>query len=286
MPDLMQPGLIESANARLSLIQMEQSWRQVLARHDYPDSVAAQLGQVLACSALLRARLKKGSSVILQIQGQGAVETLVAQASPGNTLRGLAKWQSPIDAPDHVGDIYGDAKLVMTMIQGQQRYQGIVELCGETLSDCVELYLSQSEQLPSCLRLFANRHRVAGVMIQKLPTQYTDDEDWQRIKTLTQTITADEMLELPVSDIIKRLYHQEDVRIYEQQSVRFQCRCSRRRIDTVLETMGRDSILELLNEKGVITVDCEFCNQSYQYRQAEIDSLFVNHVADEPAGIQ
>lgn len=285
MPDLLQPGLIESAQARLSIIQMEQSWQCVLSRHVYPAPVAEQLGQLLACSVLLRARLKKGSSVILQIQGRGAVETLVAQSNPRNRLRGLAKWQAAFDAVSDIREIYGDAKLVMTLTQGQQRYQGIVELSGPTLSDSLELYLSQSEQLPSCLKLFADQHRVAGVMIQKLPTAYDNDEDWQRIKTLTKTITAEEMLNLPVNDIINRLYHQEDVRIYDQQPVVFHCSCSRHRIDSVLETMGRESMLELLNQNGVITVDCEFCNQRYQYQQAEIDNLFVNHIANEPESI-
>ena len=285
MPDLLQPGLIESAHARLSIIQMEQSWKRVLSRHVYPEAVAEQLGQLLACSVLLRARLKKGSSIILQIQGNGAVETLVAQSNPQNTLRGLAKWQASFNQVSSIQEIYGDAKLVMTLTHDQQRYQGIVELCGQTLSDSLELYLSQSEQLPSCLKLFANQQRVAGVLVQKLPTEFDDDDDWQRVKLLTQTITSEEMLNLSVTDIIKRLYHQEDVRVYDQQAVSFHCSCSRSRIDSVLETMGRDSMLELLNEKGVITVDCEFCNLSYQYKQAEIDRLFVNHVADEPESI-
>ncbi len=177
-------------------------------------------------------------------------------------------------------------KLVMTLTHEQERYQGIVDLCGHTLSDFLQAYLSQSEQLPSCLKLFTNQHRVAGILIQKLPAEIDDDDDWHRIELLTQTITAQEMLNLSVAEIITRLYHQEDVRIYEQKPVTFKCSCSRDRIDNVLETMGRDSMLDLLEEKGVVNVDCEFCNLSYQYKQAEIDKLFINHIADEPGSIQ
>lgn len=285
MPDLLQPCLIETAHARLLIIQMEQSWANVLSRHVYPAPVAGQLGQLLASSVLLRSRLKKGSSIIMQVQGDGALKTLVAQSNPGNTLRGLATWQQSFDPAASMREIYGTAKLVMTLTNEQERYQGIVELCGQTLSDSIEVYLSQSEQLPSCLRLFANQDRVAGVLIQKLPTEFDDNEDWQRIKLLTQTITAQEMLNLSVTDILSRLYHQEDVRVYDQQTVAFKCSCSRDRIDSVLETMGRDSMIELLEEKGVVNVDCEFCNLSYQYKQAEIDRLFVNHIADEPESI-
>ena len=285
LSDLLQPCLIESAHARLSIIQMEHSWASVLSRHDYPEPVAQQLGQLLASSVLLRSRLKKGSSIILQIQGDGAVETLVAQSNPENTLRGLAKWQQDFDLSAAMEEIYGNAKLVMTLTNEQERYQGIVDLSGQTLSDSLELYLSQSEQLPSCLKLFANHRRVAGILIQKLPTEFDDDEDWQRVRLLTQSITAEEMLNLPVSDIIKRLYHQEDVRVYEQQPVSFKCSCSRDRIDSVLETMGRDSMIDLIKEKGVVNVDCEFCNLSYQYNQDQIDQLFVNHIANEPETI-
>ena len=285
MPDLLQPGLIESANARFSIIQMQQCWSSVLSRHVYPGPVAEQLGQLLASSVLLRSRLKKGSSMILQIQGNGALETLVAQSNPGNTLRGLAKWNAAFDSLATIEEIYGDAKLVMTLTNKLERYQGIVELCGQSLSDSIEAYLLQSEQLPSCLKLFANQDRVAGLLIQKLPTEFDDDEDWQRIKLLTQTITAQEMLNLSATEVIHRLYHQEDVRIYDQQSVSFHCSCSRNRIDSVLETMGRDSMQELVQEKGVITVDCEFCNLTYQYKQAEIDQLFINHIANEPESV-
>lgn len=285
MPDLLQPCLIESANARLCIIQMEHSWTSVLSRNSYPEPVAEQLGQLLASSVLLRSRLKKGSSIILQIQGNGALETLVAQSNPENTLRGLAKWHQTFNSVASIKEIYGTAKLVMTLTNEKQRYQGIVELNGQTLSDSLEIYLTQSEQLPSCLKLFANQQRVAGVLIQKLPTEFDDDEDWQRIKLLTQTVTAEEMLNLTAADVIKRLYHQEDVRVYDCQPVSFKCSCSRDRIDSVLETMGRDSMLELLEEKGVINVDCEFCNLSYQYKQAEIDQLFINHIAKEPESI-
>ena len=285
MPDLLQPCLIESANARLSIIQLEQSWSSVLSRHLYPEPVAFQLGQLLASSVLLRSRLKKDSSIILQIQGNGALKTVVAQANPDNTLRGLAKWQHDFEMPASLGEIYGDANLVMTLTHKRERYQGIVELSGETLSDSLEVYLSQSEQLPSCLKLFSNQQRVAGLLVQKLPTEIDSDEDWQRIKLLTQTITAEEMLNLSVSDILKRLYHQEDVRVYNPQPISFKCSCSRDRIDNVLETMGRDSMLELLEEQGAVNVDCEFCNLSYQYKQAEIEQLFVNHIANEPESI-
>ncbi len=290
MPDILQPCLIESANTRLSIVQMEHSWANVLARHEYPLHVAEQLGQILASSILLRSRLKQDSSIILQIQGDGPIQTLVAQSNPENTLRGLAKWQqhSSFDTCSNLQDIYGNAKLVMTLVNPEHRYQGIIELTGQTLSDSLQQYFSQSEQLPSSLQLFANRDRVAGLLIQKMPDSVDDgldNEDWNRINLLTQTVSADELLNLSAIDVIKRLYHQEDVRIYKQQNVYFNCSCSRQRIDTVLETMGRNSVFELLEEQDIITVDCEFCNQTYHYDQQQVEQLFVNHIVAEPDSI-
>ena len=281
MPDLLQPCLIESADTRLCIIQMEQSWASVLSRHDYPEPVAQQLGQILACSVLLRSRLKKGSSIILQIQGDGAIKTLVAQSNPNNTLRGLAKWQQLFTQDAPINEIYGNAKLVMTLSHQQERYQGIVELAGSSLSQSLENYLSQSEQLPSCLKLYADNERVAGLLLQRLPGSELE-EDWNRIKFLTDTLTRQEMLQLSSDEIIRRLYHEEDVRVYDQESVSFNCSCSRQRIDSVLETMGRDSMFELLKEQGVITVDCDFCNLSYHYDEPLLEKLFLNHVANEP----
>ncbi len=290
MPDILQPCLIESANTRLSIVQMEQSWANVLARHEYPLHVAEQLGQMLASSILLRSKLKQGSSIILQIQGDGPIQTLVAQSNPKNTLRGLAKWQQDLNfnPSSSLEEIYGNARLVMTLVNSKQRYQGIIELSGQRLSDSLEKYFSQSEQLPSSLQLFANKNRVAGLLIQKMPDDRElnqESEDWNRINLLTQTVSAEELLNLPAIEVIQRLYHQEDVRVYKQQNVYFNCSCSRQRIDTVLETMGRDSVFELLEEQGMITVDCEFCNQTYHYDQQQVEQLFVNHVADEPVSI-
>ena len=288
MPDILQPCLIESANARLSIVQMEHSWADVLSRHEYPLLVAEQLGQILAASILLRARLKQESSIVLQITGDGPIQTLVSQSNPKNTMRGLAKWHhgENFSPNSSLLELYGQARLVMTLINPDSRYQGIVELSGHSLSESLEQYFTQSEQLPSTLQLFANQHRVAGLLIQKLPSMIDEgDDDWNRISLLTKTVSAQEMLDLPAIKIIKRLYHQEDVRIYDQQSVYFDCSCSRQRIDTVLETMGRDSAYELLEEQGKISVDCEFCNKTYQYDQKQVDQLFLNHVADEPISI-
>ena len=172
MPDILQPCLIESANTRLSIVQMEQSWANVLSKHEYPSSVAEQLGQMLASSILLRSRLKQGSSIILQIQGDGPIQTLVAQSNPNNTLRGLAKWQQNLsfDPTSNLKEIYGNARLVMTLVSSEHRYQGIIELTGKRLSDSLEEYFSQSEQLPSSLQLFANQNKVAGLLIQKMPS--------------------------------------------------------------------------------------------------------------------
>ncbi len=285
MPDILQPCLIESANTRLSIVQMEQSWADVLAQHEYPMLVAEQLGQVLASSILLRSRLKQGSSIILQIQGDGPIQTLVAQSNPKNTIRGLAKWQdgSSFSLASSLQELYGQARLVMTLMNLENRYQGIVELSGQTLSESLEQYFSQSEQLPSSLKLFVNQDKVAGLLIQRMPGLLDEeDENWNRINLLTKTIAAEEILNLTAVEVIKRLYHQEDVRIYEQQNVYFNCTCSRQRIDTVLQTMGRDSTYELLREQGRITVDCEFCNRTYLYNQQQVERLFLNHVADEP----
>jgi len=287
MPDILQPCLIESANTRLNIVQLEHSWADVLARHEYPLLVAEQLGQILASSLLLRSRLKLDSSIILQIQGDGLIQTLVAQSNPENTMRGLAKWHNGIEFNNSSSlyDLYGKARLVMTLINTENRYQGIVELTGNTLSESIEQYFSQSEQLPSSLQLFANQNRVAGLLIQKLPGNEDDSDDWNRINLLTKTISAEEMLSLSAIEVIQRLYHQEDVRLYEQQNVHFNCTCSRQRIDTVLETMGRDSTFELLHEQGQISVDCEFCNKTYEYNKQQVEQLFLNHVTDEPNSI-
>jgi len=275
-PDRLQKFLFEHAAIRGELVHLDSTWRTVLDRHDYPPAVRNLLGELMAAAALLSNILKFDGSLILQIQGSGPVNLLVVESTSQHTLRGMAQWK---EAPESMSfpELVGKGKFVITIDpRGKtNRYQGIVELIGNTVSEALEYYLTRSEQLDSRLWLAADSQQAAGMLLQKMPGQTDEDQDlWNRAIQLGETLKREELLTLPSNEIIRRLYHEEDIRLFESQLVTFRCSCSRERVINALRMLGYNEIQSILEERGAIDVDCEFCNQHYTFDKVDAEQLF------------
>ncbi len=266
--------LFESHNVRGELVQLDASWKAVLERHTYPTAVGQQLGQAMAAVALLSATIKYDGSLILQSQSNGPLNTLVVQSTNQLTLRGLARWSA--DLPDgDLSNIYGSGHMTLTVTnQSSARFQGIVELAGKNLANALENYLCTSEQLASRLWLVADEERAAGLLLQKLPVEQEHEEDWERVCLLADTVTKDEMLNLPAQTLLHRLFHEEDIRLFDPMPVAFRCSCSRERISNTLRSMGREELFSIIEEQGAIEVDCDFCNKHYHFDVIDAEQLF------------
>jgi molecular chaperone Hsp33 len=263
----------EHLGVRGELVHLAASWRAVLDRHDYPSPVGKQLGQALASVLLLSGTIKFKGSLILQIQGEGPLATLVAQATDDRTVRGMAHWRGVV--PDAaLPEVFGAGRLVLSADKGGERYQGVVGLDGERLADAFEGYFRQSEQLPTRLWLAADGERAAGLLLQRLPSGHGDDEDWSRIGMLAETVTDVELLGLPAEDLLRRLFHEEQVRLYEPEPVAFRCQCSVERIESALRGMGREEVEGIIAEQGEVRAHCEFCNREYRFDRIDVEHLF------------
>lgn len=279
--DSLQRFVFEHAAIRGELVHLDSTWRAVLDRHDYPPAVRSLLGELMAAAALLSAILKFNGSLILQIQGSGPVNLLVVESTSERTLRGMAQWTGALE-PMPFPALVGEGRFVITIDprEGGQRYQGIVSLEGETVSAVLENYLARSEQLDSRLWLAADTRQAAGMLLQKMPGSRDEDSDmWARATHLGATIKRDELLGLPAREIIRRLYHEEDVRVFDSETVRFRCSCSRERVVNVLRMLGYDEVQSILRERGAIDVDCEFCNQHYTFDPVDAEQLFASDLA-------
>lgn len=273
--------LLPEAGVRGAIVGLADSFDAVLERHVYPPNVIAPLGEALTAAVLLSAHVKLDGSLILQIQGDGPLHTLVAHATSDRTLRGLARFTG--DVPDGaMQNVFGDGKVVITVDSGGgERYQGIVLIEGASIAASIEEYFSQSEQLRTRLWLSARNGRAAGLLLQELGDARDNehlmlepDEGWIRATTLANTLTEGEMLELPSTEILRRLFVEEDLRIFDADRLEFKCGCSFERINTVLRSLGRAEVDSIVEEKGVVEVDCEFCNQNYRVEAADVDSIF------------
>ncbi len=276
--DSLQRFIFERAPIRGEIVHLDATWQAVLDRRDYPPRVRDILGELMAAAALLTATLKFDGRMILQVQGSGPVSLLVVECTSHRTMRAVAQWNGDVpDAP--LSDLVGDGRLAVTIDPSheKERYQAVVELEGLSVAEAFENYFARSEQLDTRLWLAADPDQAAGMLLQKLPgNPLTDEDAWNRAVHLGSTITRQELLALPVQDIIHRLYHEEDIRLFSRVPVSFRCSCSRERVESVLRMLGRDEIHSILAEQGTVRVDCEFCGNRYEFDRIDAEQLFAS----------
>jgi molecular chaperone Hsp33 len=276
--DTLTRFLFEHAPVRGELVSLDATWREVLKHADYPAPLQTLLGELMAAAALLTAILKFDGSMVLQMQGSGAVKLVVVEATSARTLRATAKWDGEL--PDGgLEALLGAGRFVITLDQsasGKPVYQGIVPLAGDSVAAALEHYMQSSEQLETQIHLAANDQRAAGLLIQRLPGVESADVDaWNRAGLLAATLKPDELLSLPAETILHRLFVEEDLRVFEGERVSFACSCSRERVGEMLRMLGREEIDAALAERGEVEVQCEFCNRVYRFDPVDAAQLFV-----------
>jgi molecular chaperone Hsp33 len=277
--DTLQRFLIEDSAVRGEIVHLDDTWQAVLEKRHYPTPIRHTLGQFMAAAALLSATLKFQGSLIMQIRGSGPINLLVVECTSGGAMRATAQWKGEPDTED-LSKLFGDGQLVITIDPklGKERYQGIVELKATTVAAALEDYLMQSEQLATRLWLAADQHQACGMLLQKLPQEVETEEsdDWNRAIQLAETLTDEELLMLSPSEIIRRLYHEETIRLFASEPMSFSCSCSRDRVVNALRVMGPDDLNTLIKEHGSVSVDCEFCNQHYEFDAVDVEQIFAS----------
>jgi molecular chaperone Hsp33 len=297
--DLALPFQAELSHVTGRLVKLGPTVDDILSRHDYPEPVSELLGEAVALAALLGAALKFEGKFILQASTDGPVDLLVADYQTPGQLRAYARFDKAqvaalgTDGVDSAA-LLGKGHFAMTIDRGpdMERYQGIVPLDGESLSEAADIYFRQSEQLPTFLKLVTAKHyqgedkswswRAGGLLVQKLTTEggleseageATEDEDWNRAKLLAETVEDHELLDptLAAERLLYRLFHEERVRAYPPLPLDPYCSCSRHRIENILKNFT-DEEVEDMTVENQIEVTCEFCNKQYVFDPAEINA--------------
>ena len=280
--DTLQRFIFENAPIRGELVHLDASWQAIIERHDYPAPVRKLLGEMMAASALLVSTLKFEGTLTIQFQSAGPINLMVMEATNERNIRGIAKWEGEVPEGS-VKELLGSGMLVITIdpVKTGERYQGIVEICGDSLSECLEHYLTHSEQLDTHIWLAADDQQASGMMLQRLPGDMSEDEhdDWERAVALADTIKSAELLELPAQEILHRLFHEDDLRLFDSEPLAFRCSCTRERVGNMLRSLGSEQIHEILAEEPEIEVGCEFCNQKYRFDKVDAEQLFVADVS-------
>jgi molecular chaperone Hsp33 len=272
------------------LVHLDAAWRALIEHREYPEGIRDLLGEAVAASLLLAATIKFDGVLSLQLRGDGFVHLLLAQCTSGLGVRGLARYQEDAQsiavssAESRVVDLIGAGNLTVTLEtdEGAQRYQGIVPITGERLAESLQGYFENSEQLPTRLWLYADAQGASGMLLQRLPGEGGGspagdaevDDAWRRVQLIGDTLTREELATLTDREILRRLFNEDDVRLFEPSPVYFRCRCSRERVAGMLQGLGESETREVLAERGVVEVRCDFCNRAYVFDAVDVARLF------------
>lgn len=283
--DLLHRFIFDDCDIRGEIVTLGDSYREVLANNPYPSAIQQLLGEFMAATSLLSSTLKFDGMIILQARGDGPISTIMAECSNHQTLRAIVRLNPDVALDPAVGEqgsikqLLGAGVLAITIEPKKgERYQGIVPMDSENLAGCLEHYFYQSEQLKTRLWFAADREFASGLLLQALPQQLNTDleantEHWETLCALSDTVTAEELLTLEHQDLLYRLFHEEAVRVFDPSTLHFACSCSRERTASALLSLGRDEVEELLIEQGNIEIDCQFCNQHYEFDATAVREL-------------
>lgn len=281
--DIIQNFIFEDANVRGVILRINDSFQTITQQHPYPTSIRKILGEMLVASGLMSSIIKFKGRLSVQFQGKNPLKLLLAQCNHEFHLRGLAQWQ---------GENFSENDLLIALKKGvlaiivssdttTQPYQGVVAWQGESLAQSIEAYFKDSEQLPTRLWLTTNETSAVGLLLQPIPKEgskktkaVVTDNDWEHIIHLTETISAEELLNLDNETLLNRLYVEDEVRLFQPLEVKFQCTCSMQRSENAILLLGREEAEQELKDKQKIAVTCEFCNKEYIFDRVDVANIF------------
>lgn len=276
--DRLSRFLLPHAGVRGVRVHLSDAWQQVRANSAYPPPIQEMLGEACAAAALFTGHAKVDGRLSVQLRATGALRTLFAECTAAGTIRGIARFDAEQAAKmsRDLRELGDDALLALTVenpSQGREpmRYQGLVSLDADALSGAFEDYFRQSEQLPTRVLLAVDGDHAAGLMVQRLPGDEGDADGWNRVSTLFDTLSTDELLRWPVETLLTRLFSEDEPQLLGDRALSFGCSCSRERVEAVLTSLGpaeaRASIVD-----GEVHVICEFCGRDYRFTPEEVDS--------------
>lgn len=297
--DSLKRFMFENAAVRGELVEISATWQQIQTHKEYPPAVRKLLGEMVAAAALLSANLKFNGMLVMQMHGDGPVRLLVVECDSELQVRATAKLAPDAQIPAtatlaELVNLHGQGRFVITLdpkdkLPGQQPYQGIVPLDGNSVAVVIENYMLRSEQLDTRLWLAADAQVARGLLLQKLPREggidapVDDAESWNHTLALAGTLREEEMLVTDIDTLLRRLFWEESIRLFEPRHPQFQCTCNREKVGNMLKMLGREEVDSALAELGQLTINCDFCGQQYGFDAVDCAQLFA---ADSGDGTQ
>lgn len=279
------PFVFESLPVRGEIIHLSRSWRRMLANHDYEPIVRDTLGHAAAATGLIAQSLKFDGSITLHMQGSGDLRMLVMQCTSELELRGMASPAPKVTASSF-DELMQSAHCAITVDAGERPYQGIVDVDSKSLAASLENYFVRSAQVPSHVTLVSHDDLCGGILLQKMPGQPIDQDDWKRLGFVAATLNANDFATESGIELIGKLFSEDDVRVYKGKPVVFKCRCTQARAEDVLRMLGEAEIAAALAQQGSIDVTCEYCGRRRHFDAVDASRLFADNVVRGPERLQ
>ena len=281
--DQLHRFLFGEVHIRGELVQLSDSIRSMLDTQDYPPCLQELLSQMMLATSLLTATLKFEGEISLQLQCDDSnLKYAVINGNHEQQLRGIARWDGKLRNESFSKLVGKKGVLAITIMpKNGKQYQGIVALDKPSLAECLKGYFEQSEQLATEIVLHTHLSdkamRASGLLLQAIPNSDTShqvqNEAFEHIAHLTKTLTKDEATQLPVLDILHRLYHQEEVQLFDPVEVSFSCTCSQEKVNQAIASLPTNEVRELLDDRGVITTSCQYCFTEYRFTETDYENM-------------
>lgn len=294
MKDNLQKFMFEHAGVRGELVELSETWQEILSHQNYPQPVKVILGELLAAASLLSANLKFNGTMVMQIHGDGPIKLLVVECDSAQRLRATAKLAADAVISDNATlaelvHSHGQGRFVITLdpndkMPGQQAYQGIVPLDGDSVATIIENYMMRSEQLDTKLWLAADARVARGLLLQKLPkiggtesSVEDETEAWNRAVILGSTLKQDELLSTDINTLMTRLFWEETIRVFDPVHPQFHCNCTREKVGDMLKMLGQEEVSTAIAELNQLDINCDFCGKHYSFDQVDCAQLFTTN---------
>jgi len=275
--DYVQRFLFEELDIRGRLACLTGAWQRMLDGRGYPASIVSLLGHTTALNVLLGANQKGSGRITMQVQGSGPVKLLVSDCTAELRIRGMAQFENQVFEEANERRLLGNGKLSVTLedMKSGKFYQSLVPLEGETLENIFEHYLSQSDQLPAFIRLYADGGALCGLLLEKLPGADARDPDgWNRVTNLAATLALDETRDAQPYDLLTRVFPEELMRVFRLYPVEYHCPYDEAKVKDLLRGLGRKEVESILAEKGEVVIRNEMCNHEYRFDARAIADMF------------
>lgn len=268
-----------------AFVELTDVWCNIATQKVYPEGIKRVVGELLAANILLTTNLKLDGKIIAQIQDNPKLDLVVSECSNDLKVRATAKFSSSVHQDSQLSymDCMRDGSLVITIDSNTsgKMYQSVVALAGYTLDEVLTEYMLQSEQLRTVFIIAYSEKKVVGFMLQKLPDpEEVYNDDIERIFHLAQTIQHHELLVTENSALLKRLFSEDDIILFDAKPVQFSCSCGHNRVVNIIRSLGLEEAQSIIADEGVIKITCDFCNSVYVFTEMDILYMFSNLALD------